>query len=145
MINAKKKAAPKTKDAVLTTGKRKRAVARARIKAGNGSVKINMVPIELVKPAMIRLRMQEPLILLGDEYKKFDIKVSTRGGGPVGQADAARQAIAKALVEMLGEEAKKTFLSYDRNLIVYDPRRTEPHKPPHSSWGARRYKQRSKR
>ncbi len=135
----------KKKDIVLTTGKRKTAVARARIKAGKGSVTVNAVPLELVQPEMIRLRIQEPLILIGDEWKKFDIKVNVRGGGITGQADAARLAIAKGLVEMLGEEAKKIFLSYDRNLLVYDPRRAEQHKPPHSSWGGRRYKQRSKR
>ena len=63
----------------------------------------------------------------------------------MGQANAARQAIAKGLAQIMGDDVKKKFLEYDRNLLVYDSRRTEPHKPPHSSWGARRYKQRSKR
>lgn len=130
---------------VFVTGKRKRAVARASFKQGKGSVKVNSIPLELVRPEMLRLKMMEPLILIGDEYKKFDVKVTVNGGGPTGQADAVRQALARGLSELLGEEARKTFLSYDRNLIVYDPRRTEPHKPPHSSWGPRRYKQRSKR
>jgi small subunit ribosomal protein S9 len=46
---------------------------------------------------------------------------------------------------MLGSNMKKIFMEYDRNILVYDPRRTEPHKPPRSSQGPRRYKQRSKR
>ncbi len=148
MTKAKAKKAEKKqkkRDFVFATGKRKTAVARAVIKPGTGMVRVNSVPIALVQPEMVRLRMQEPLILAGDVWKKFDISVRVRGGGITGQSDAVRQAIAKCLAEMLGDETRKAFLSYDRNLIVYDPRRAEPHKPPHSSWGARRYKQRSKR
>ena len=94
---------------------------------------------------MIRLKITEPLIMAGDSWKKFDVKISVKGGGPMGQAESARQAIAKGLVQLIGGDLKQKYLSYDRNLLVYDPRRTETHKPPHSSWGARRYKQRSKR
>jgi len=68
-----------------------------------------------------------------------------KGGGVFGQTEAARQAIAKGLVEIFGSELRQKFLEYDRNLLVFDPRRTEPHKPPRSSQGPRRYKQRSKR
>ena len=133
------------KEIIFTTGKRKTAVARARFKPGKGVVKINSVPLELIEPDIRRLRIQEPLILAGDQWKKFDIQVNVKGGGITGQTDATRQALARGLVEIFGNEMKKTFLQYDRNLLVYDPRRTEPAKPPHSSWGARRYKQRSKR
>jgi len=141
----KKPKESKKKSIVFTTGKRKKAVARARFKPGKGVIKINSIPIEIIKPDMLRMRIEEPLILSGDAWKKFDVSVNVKGGGVMGQAEAARQAIARGLVELLGAEMKKTFMSYDRNLLVYDPRRTEPHKPPHSSWGARRYKQRSKR
>jgi small subunit ribosomal protein S9 len=130
---------------IFTTGKRKRAVARSSMKPGKGLVKVNSVPLELVKPDMLRLRIQEPMLLMGDAFKGYDIRVKVRGGGPMGQAEAARQAIAKGMAEALGSEARAAFLQYDRSLMVYDPRRTETHKPPHSSWGARRYKQRSKR
>jgi small subunit ribosomal protein S9 len=68
-----------------------------------------------------------------------------KGGGTTGQVDAARQAIARGLVELLGGDLKQRYMAYDRNLLVFDPRRTEPHKPPRSSQGPRRYKQRSKR
>ena len=135
----------KEKGVILTTGKRKKAIARAHFKKGKGVIKINAKPLNLFESEMIRLKIQEPLILAGDAWKQFDINVNVRGGGPMGQAEASRQAIAKGLAELLGENVKKTFLQYDRNLLIYDPRRTETHKPPHSSWGARRYKQRSKR
>ncbi len=126
------------------TGKRKRAIARATVKPGKGLVKINSIPLELVSEEMVRLKMSEPLILAGDLWKKFDISVNVTGGGVVGRADAVRQAIAKGLVAQL-PDLKKVYVDYDRNLLVFDPRRTEPHKPPRSSQGPRRYKQRSKR
>ncbi len=144
--HAKREKQPKPlPTSALVTGKRKRAVARAHFKQGKGSVKVNSIPLELIRPEMLRLKMMEPLMLVGDEWKRFDVRVTVEGGGPSGQADAVRQALARGLSELLGEDAKKAFLSYDRNLMVYDSRRTEPHKPPHSSWGPRRYKQRSKR
>jgi len=130
---------------VFVTGKRKRAIARALFRPGKGMIKVNSIPIDLVMPDMFRLKMMEPLMIIGDGWKKYDAKITVRGGGPSGQADAVRQVIARGLSELMGPEARKAFLSYDRNLIVYDSRRTEPHKPPHSSWGPRRYKQRSKR
>lgn len=142
---AKKKAKPKAGEPLVTTGKRKSAVARALVRPGNGVVKINAIPLDLWEPDVVRLKISEPLLILGDAWKQYDIRVTVRGGGIMGQAEAARQAIAKGLADVLGAEARKAFLAYDRNLLVYDPRRPEPRKPPHSSWGARRYKQRSKR
>lgn len=145
MVTAKKQQPEKEKKGVFTTGKRRKAVARACFRDGKGIVKINSRPLSLVPNEIVRLKMQEPLILAGEAWKKYDIDISTRGGGLLGQAEAARQAIAKGLAELLGKDIKDIFMEYDRNLIAYDPRRTEPHKPPHSSWGPRRYKQRSKR
>lgn len=140
----KEKNKPKEK-VILTTGKRKRAVARAIIKKGKGLIKIGNNSLELMRNEVLRLKIQEPLILAGDVWKGYNINVTVKGGGPMGQAEAARQAIARGLVEIAGNDLKKKFINYDRTLLIYDPRRTEPHKPPHSSWGARRYKQRSKR
>lgn len=135
----------KKKKIVFVTGKRKRAIARARFKEGTGRVKINSIPIDNISSEMIRLRIQEPLIIAGDSWKKFDISINVKGGGVAGQSEAARQTIARGLVQLLGAELKKRYVEYDRNLLVYDPRRTEPHKPPRSSQGPRRHKQRSKR
>jgi len=137
---------PKKEKIVLQTGKRKTAVAKARIKVGLGHVTINDVPIDLWQPEYARLRIREPLMLADELIQKVDIKVSVQHGGVVSQADAVRQAIAKGLVEFFKDEKlKKIYLDYDRNLLVYDPRRTEPHKPSRSRKGARRHKQRSKR
>jgi small subunit ribosomal protein S9 len=143
-----KKETAKTKEekkAFFTIGKRKRAIARAFIKPGAGTIKINGKPLELYEPEMLRLKLQEPLVIAGNAWKGYDFKVTVTGGGVLGQTEASRQAIARGLVEVLGKDLKSKYLSYDRSLLVYDPRRTEPHKPPRSSQGPRRYKQRSKR
>ena len=131
---------------ILATGKRKTAVARARVKTGLGRVTINDIPIDLWQPEYARNKIREPLLLADELNQKVDIKVSANHGGVVSQADAIRQAIAKGMVEFFNDEKlKKIYLDYDRNLLVYDPRRTEPHKPSRSRKGARRHKQRSKR
>jgi len=140
----KRKKDKKTKKMQIAVGKRKEAIARAIIKDGSGVVKINNKPLNLIENEMIRLKIQEPIILGGDEIRGFDISVNVRGGGVNAQADAVRQAIAKAIVQKV-PKLKQTYLEYDRSLLVADIRRKEQHKPPHSSWGARRYKQRSKR
>ena len=130
---------------LLTTGKRKKAIARAMFQPGSGRIRINSLPLENTENEMVRLRLQEPLMIAGDAWKAFDIRVKVRGGGTTGQADAVRQAISRGLAELVGEDLRKRYIALDRNLLIYDPRRTEPHKPPRSSQGPRRYKQRSKR
>ncbi len=130
---------------LLTTGKRKKAVARAKFQPGKGSIKINSLPLDNIENEMVRLRLQEPLMIAGDSWKRFDIRVNVKGGGTTGQADAVRQAVSRGLAELMGEGLRKKYMALDRNLLIYDPRRTEPHKPPRSSQGPRRYKQRSKR
>jgi small subunit ribosomal protein S9 len=133
------------KKLIFTIGKRKRSVARAIIKPGTGIVKVNSKLIESESNDVFRLRIQEPLLISDVEWKKFDFNVAVRGGGIMGQADAVRQSIARGLVELFGAGLKQKFMEYDKNLLVLDPRLTEPHKPPRSSQGPRRYKQRSKR
>lgn len=126
---------------IITLGKRKKAVARAIAKPGKGVILINKKPIDF-QPEIARLLIQEPLILADDTAKQLDINVNVSGGGTMGQAEASRQAIALALVEM-NKDLKQKFLDYDKSLLVADPRRTEPHKPGPSE--PRTHKQRSKR
>ena len=139
----------KKEKTILEVGKRRLAIARAVIKEGTGKIFINSRPLDLWGTDVLRLWIKEPLILAGDLAKTVDIHVNVRSGGIVGQAEAARQAIAKALVRYSKDKKlKQKFLEYDRNLLVYDPRRNEPH---HASGkgaskrGSRRHRQRSKR
>jgi small subunit ribosomal protein S9 len=134
------------KEVIFMIGKRRKAVAKATIKPGSGKITVNGETLGYMKNTIIRLRIQEPFILMeNDEWKAYDFTGTAKGGGAMGQADAVRQAFSRGLVELFGAELKKKYQDYDRNLLVYDPRRTEPHKPPRSSQGPRRYKQRSKR
>ncbi len=129
---------------VIGVGKRKRAIARAYIRPGSGKIRINSVPIELVKNPYVKLRLMEPIMLASDIIKKYDIDVNVKGGGIFGQADAVRAAICRALAEA-EPELKSKFLQFDRHLLVFDSRRTEPHKPSRSSRGPRAGKQQSYR
>jgi len=126
----------------IYVGKRKRAIARIKILRDNKRILINDKTLDDL-PEIARLKILEPLILAGDD--NFNIKVNVKGGGIMGQAEAIAQAIAKALVDMKGNELKKKFLEYDKTLLIQDVRRTEPHKPSRSKKGPRRHKQRSKR
>lgn len=124
---------------ISVSGKRKRAIARAYLKKGKGTVKVNNIPIEHFTPEIYTMKMMEPLILAGDTANKVNIKVSVFGGGTAGQADAARLSIARALAEY-DPSLEQVFLEYDRNLLVADVRRNEPHKPNRSKPRAKRQK-----
>lgn len=131
---------------ITTKGKRKKAVARAVIKEGKGRVKINNVPLENFQPEFYRMKIMEPLMIGESVAVKVDIEVITNGGGIAAQAEAARQAIARGLIEISkNKHLKEEMEKYDRNLLVYDPRRTEPHKESRSCKGPRRKRQSSKR
>lgn len=137
----KKRARP-----VQATGTRKRAVARATIRGGTGIVRINSVPLDLIEPRYINMRIKEALMIAGELASNVDIDVNVSGGGVWGQADAARTAIANALVQWTkNDRLKRMYLDYDRTLLIPDARRTEPHKPSRSTAGPRRSKQQSKR
>jgi len=117
--------------------KKKTAVAVAHCKRGRGIIKINGCPIELVEPEILRYKVFEPILLLGSpRFAAVDIRIRVKGGGYVSQIYAIRQAISKSLVayyqkyvdEVQKKEIKDILISYDRTLLVADPRRMEPKK-----------------
>ncbi|HYA10462.1 MAG TPA: 30S ribosomal protein S9 [Thermoplasmata archaeon] len=129
---------------VLATGKRKAAIARATVRKGQGLLRYNGVPLELVEPEIVRQKIQEPLLMVGDRVRTVNISVSTQGGGIVGQASAARTAVARGLVAWLKDDAlRSSFKHYDRTLLVNDPRRKLPKRP--GGRGARARRQKSYR
>lgn len=142
--NAEKK---KKEKLIITTGKRKNAIANAMVKEGTGKVKINSEPMSLWGNEFMRMRLKEPFVLAGDIAAKADISVEVRSGGTTGQTEAVRMAIARALVAFSKDKKlKEKYIQYDRNMLVYDPRRNEPHHAGGASKrGSRRHKQRSKR
>ncbi len=134
----------KAKKVINSSGKRKTAIARATVRAGNGKIRINRVPLELYNHPLAKLKIMEPIALAKKKVNKIDIDVKVEGGGVMGQADAVRTAIAKGLVDYFeDDELKKLFLDYDRSLLVNDPRRKEPKHP--LGRGARKKRQKSYR
>ena len=126
---------------VNVSGKRKRAIARARIKEGRGIVKINNLVLEQYQPKLARDRILEPIKLAGDLSKKVDIRINVKGGGWNSQAEAVRLTIAKGLVEFSGDKnLKQLYLGYDRHLLIQDSRAKEMCKPNDSKARAKRQK-----
>jgi small subunit ribosomal protein S9 len=131
-------------EVVNTSGKRKTAVARAVIAEGSGKIRVNSVPIEAYVPELAKLKIMEPVTLAPELFAKVDITVSVQGGGIMGQAEATRTAIAKAIVEFFKDETlEKAFKQYDRSLLISDIRRKLPKKP--LGRGARKKRQKSYR
>ncbi len=113
---------------LLRSGKRRTAIARAIINEGKGRITINGKPIEIMEPEIARLKLYEPFYFLDEKTRNsVDIKVKVKGGGYMGQTDAARTAIARALLAWTeSEQLKAKYLEYDRHMLVGDPRRREP-------------------
>ncbi len=125
------------------SGKRKKAIARATVKTGKGQLRVNNLAIEQYQPEIAKSRIQEPMILAKEYVGKLDVDVNVNGGGIMGQADAARLAIGRALVKY-NAKLKQVFLDYDRQLLVADVRRKEVSKP-NSQGQARAKRQKSYR
>jgi small subunit ribosomal protein S9 len=88
------------KPLVQSTGRRKAAVARVRLRPGRGAVTVNRRPIDEYFPsATHRMIITEPLRLL-DKADVYDVDTTMVGGGVSGQAGALRLGIARALAEV---------------------------------------------
>ena len=106
-----------TKPLTQTTGRRKRAVARARLRDGSGKITINGRDVETFFPNPThRMILSEPLRIT-ETSETYDVDVTIHGGGTSGQAGAVRMAIARGLVELTpelrGELKKAGFLTRD--------------------------------
>ena len=125
---------------VQSVGRRKTSIARAVLKSGSGVIRVNNGDLnDMVPNQVLQLKVLEPLIL-ADKMSAVDVMITVKGGGVNSQVDAIRQAIARGLVELFGEDLKKTFVEYDRSLIVTDTRFKETKKPNNSHARAKRQK-----
>ena len=133
------------KKSLVVSGKRKTASSRAVVRAGIGKVHVNRTPVEIFEPEIAREKIMEPLIQAGDEVcSQLDIDVKMSGGGYMGQAEAARMAIANAILKWTKSSHLRTvFAEYDRTMIAGDNRKKEPKK--FGGPGARRKRQKSYR
>jgi len=128
-----------TKSMVLSS-KRKTAIGKAIVKEGTGNIKINRKELSAF-PMLQQLELQEPLLIAEKIIGKanYDISVNVKGGGLSSQVEAARLAIARAIVAFTkNDELKRAFIVYDRNMIVADTRRKEAYKPGDSKARAKR-------
>lgn len=120
-----------------TFGRKKNATAVAYCTKGTGHIRVNGKSLSLIEPESLRIKVFEPILLVGgNKFKELNMRVRVRGGGAASQVLAVRQAISKALLafyqkyhdEQAKRELKEVLLQYDKNLLVSDPRRCEPKK-----------------
>ena len=111
----------KPSSATHTIGRRKCSVARVFLKTGSGKITVNGREFEeyFSRPSL-RLVVKQPLATL-EALEKFDIAINLTGGGPAGQAGAARLGIARALIkfdpESRGALKKEGFLTRDPRAV----------------------------
>ncbi|MET0145288.1 MAG: 30S ribosomal protein S9 [Ilumatobacteraceae bacterium] len=108
-----------------TTGRRKEAIARARLRPGTGVLTVNGRPFDtyFTTPAH-RMEASEPL-RVAEATERFDIDATITGGGVSGQAGALRMALARSLVE-LDPELRTTLKR--AGLLTRDARKKESKK-----------------
>src|SRR5437867_10765295 len=122
------------------TGRRKSAAARVHLRPGPGVITVNNTRIETYFPnRMLQMILRQPLVVT-ETLGKFDILVNVSGGGPAGQAGAARLGVARALLEYNGELRPKLR---SEGFLTRDPRAKERKK--YGQPGARKRFQFSKR
>lgn len=125
---------------MVFAGKRKSSVSRVHIKSGSGIVSVNGKSFEDYFPVSeCRSEVLTPLKLI-NAVEKYDVFVNVNGGGIVGQAEATKFAIAKALE---GENSELRSVLKEAGLLTRDARVKERKKP--GLRKARRARQFSKR
>jgi small subunit ribosomal protein S9 len=107
-----------SKPLVQSTGRRKGAVARVRVRPGKGTITVNQREVAVYFPSKAhQMILTEPLRLTNTD-EVYDIDASIAGGGVSGQAGALRLGIARALVDLDPETRptlkKAGFLSRDQ-------------------------------
>lgn len=108
-----------------TTGRRKEAIARTRLRAGTGVITVNGRPFDtyFTTPAH-RMEAVEPLRVL-EATERFDVDTTITGGGVSGQAGAMRMALARSLAEV---EPESRVTLKRAGLLTRDPRKKESKK-----------------
>ncbi|MEN9644745.1 MAG: ribosomal protein [Actinomycetota bacterium] len=129
-----------TKPLTQTTGRRKEAVARARLRPGTGVHTINGKAFDQYFPTALQRMIVTEALRVVEAEEAYDVDATLHGGGVTGQAGALRMAIARSLVE-LDPEARPALKK--AGLLTRDPRRKESKK--YGLVKARKAKQYTKR
>jgi small subunit ribosomal protein S9 len=106
---------------INTIGRRKTAVARIYMQAGNGTVTVNGRELKEYFPSeILQIVLNQPFATV-NSTGAYDVKVNVKGGGISGQAEAVRMAIARALCEANTENRpplkKEGFLTRDARMV----------------------------
>jgi small subunit ribosomal protein S9 len=132
--------ATQTSNEFLGTGRRKTAVARVRLATGSGKITVNGRAFEnYFAVDTLRATVTQPLTITGTA-EKLDARISITGGGPNGQAGAARHGISRALLKF---DANLRGALKAEGFLTRDPRMRERKK--YGQPGARKRFQFSKR
>jgi len=108
-----------------STGRRKEAVARVRIRPGTGIITVNKRPLDTYFPSEThRMVVTEPLRLT-QTAEVYDVDATLDGGGVTGQAGAMRLGIARALAEL---DAEMRPMLKRAGLLTRDAREKESKK-----------------
>ena len=83
-----------------TTGRRKRAVARAQVRPGTGKFLINGKVLEDYFPTAVSRMVVSEALTVTETNESYDVTATIHGGGVSGQAGALRMAIARSLLEI---------------------------------------------
>lgn len=107
----------------IGTGRRKTAIARVRLVAGEGKIVINKRSIDdYFSLDTLKFIVNQPLVATGTQAK-YDVFVNVRGGGFTGQAGAIRHGIARALC-VADSDAYRAILKKE-GYLTRDPRAKE--------------------
>ena len=129
-----------TKPLTQTTGRRKEAVARARLRPGTGTHTINGRAFDAYFTTAVQRMVVVEALRVTDAEETYDVDATIHGGGVSGQAGALRMAIARALVDV-DPETRPTLKK--AGLLTRDPRKKESKK--YGLVKARKAKQYTKR
>ena len=109
-------------EVIHTIGRRKTSVARLFLSEGKGNIVVNKKTYtDYFTTPTLQYKIQQPLRLTGTE-SNFDLKITVKGGGITGQAEAIRLAISRALCQV-DEENRSTLKP--EGLLTRDPRMVE--------------------
>jgi small subunit ribosomal protein S9 len=108
-------------DRINAIGRRKTAVSRVYLAAGNGNIQVNGKEYKQYFPSeILQIILNQPFASING-VGGYDVKVNVRGGGITGQAEATRMAISRALCELNAEFRpalkKEGFLTRDSRMV----------------------------
>ena len=109
-------------EVIHTIGRRKTSVARLFLSKGKGKIIVNKKDyLQFFPTATLQYKVNQPLLLTENEGS-YDLKITVKGGGTNGQAEAIRLAISRALCKI---DAEHRLVLKPEGLLTRDPRMVE--------------------